>query len=248
MKYIATVILFVSMTIAVHGQQPPMGAVPPPMRHSISLSSQHGESFSVFVDGELQNRLPQSRVLVNNVSDQTHEVVVILKRPVEKAAVLSIRPGEPNVVVNVNYDQRLEKLYLYTAAHNKPDAYTQPKMVVKPTPVPATDFKPVPTRPGRVPTPVSPDELNSMAARMQAQSFDSDRLALGKVLVAASSLTSEQIAYLARTLDYSQSQVDFLKYAYGYCLDPANYTVTLEVLTYRSDKQKVLDYIATQQR
>ena len=85
-----------------------------------------------------------------------------------------------------------------------------------------------------------------MAARMQAQSFDSDRLALGKVLVTSSSLTAAQIAYLARTLDYSQSQVEFLKYAYAYCSDKNNYSTTVDILTYRADRQKVLDYIATQ--
>ena len=97
------------------------GQMPPPQRYTVSFESQHGESFSVFIDGDLKNRMPQSRVIVNDIGGQTHEVVVVLKRPVEKAAVLSLRPGEPTVTVNVNYDMRLEQLYLYTPGHNRGD-------------------------------------------------------------------------------------------------------------------------------
>ena len=93
---------------------------------------------------------------------------------------------------------------------------------------------------------VTPDGLDSMLVRMRAQAFDHERLALGKVIVASSYLTADQIARLAETIDFSNSQVEFLKYAYVYCVDPANYYRTVDVLTFTSDKRKVLDYIATQ--
>ena len=92
----------------------------------------------------------------------------------------------------------------------------------------------------------SEEQLAGMIARMKAQSFDNDRLALGKVIVASSNLTALQIARLAETIDFSSSQVDFLKYAFHYCVDPVNYYKTTDVLTFSSDKKKVLDYIATQ--
>ena len=220
---------------------------PPPERYTISFTSQHGESFTVYIDGEPQNRMPQSRVTVNNVGGQTHEVIVVMKRPVDRAATLMLRPGEPNVTVNVSYDSKLEKLYLYTAGHNRPEELAprvpRPQVVQKPQ-------KSLPQVKEKKPAPmhgVTDDELNAMAARMKAQSFDSDRLALGKVIVASSNLTAAQIAYLARTIDFSNSQVEFLKHAYAFCIDPQNYYTTVEVLTFSSDKQKVLDYIATQQ-
>ena len=224
------------------------GAPPPPVHYSASFASQHGETFSVYIDGELQNRLPQSRVLVNEISDQTHEVVVVLKRPADKAAVLMLRPGERMVTVNVNYDSRLEQLYLYTAAHNRPEA---------PLVVPTVErrlrqgeyggeVKPLAVEPVADVRRVTADELDSMIVRMRSQSFDNDRLALGKVIVASSHLTAVQIARLAETIDFSNSQVDFLKYSYSYCIDPANYYRTVDVLTFSVDKKKVLDYIATQ--
>ena len=91
------------------------------------------------------------------------------------------------------------------------------------------------------------EQVDSMVVRLKAQSFDSDRLALAKVIVAsAATLTADQIARLARVIDFSNSQVDFLKYAFHYCADPVNYTVAVDVLTFTSDKRKVLDYVAAQ--
>ena len=94
-------------------------------------------------------------------------------------------------------------------------------------------------------TVVTEEDLAAMVLRMKGQAFDSDRLALGKVIVASSRLTAKQIATLVSVLDFSASQVELLKYAYDYCADPQNYYKTLDVLTFNSDKQKVLDFIAT---
>ena len=81
---------------------------------------------------------------------------------------------------------------------------------------------------------------------MKSETFDSDRLAAGKVIVASNALTANQIAQLAQTIDFSATQVEFLKYAYVYCVDPVNYQRAVDVLTFSSDKKKVMDYIATQ--
>ena len=99
---------------------------------------------------------------------------------------------------------------------------------------------------GEGPKVVTEEDLVGMLLRMKGQPFDSDRLALGKVIVASSTLTAEQIGRLAATIDYSASQVEFLKYAFSYCADPQNYYKAIDVLTFNSDKRKVMDYIATQ--
>lgn len=251
MKRLALSLLLLLMCAVVVAQKPAAGA-PAPQRHTVRFESQHGEAFSVFIDGELQNRMPQTRVLVNDMSSQSHEVIVVMKRPVEKAAVLSLRPGEPNVMVNINYDRRLERLYLYTPAHNRAD-YVEPLPELK---VPKTYAE---HRGAQQPAVGGADKLqdtavvyteeqvDSMIVRLKGQSFDSDRLALAKVIVAsAATLNAEQIARLSQTIDFSNSRVDFLKYAYHYCIDPVNYTVAVNTLTFSSDKRKVLDYIAAQ--
>ncbi len=250
MKRLALSLLLCLMCAIAMAQKPATGALAP-QRHTVRFESQHGEAFSVFIDGELQNRMPQTRVLVNDVSSQTHEVIVVMKRPAEKAAVLSLRPGEPNVMVNINYDRRLERLYLYTPAHNRAD-YVEPLPELK---VPKTYAEQKAQQPvvatvvGQQDTTVvyTEEQVDSMLVRLKGQSFDSDRLALAKVIVAsAATLNAEQIARLAQAIDFSNSRVDFLKYAYHYCIDPVNYTVAVNTLTFSSDKRKVLDYIAAQ--
>lgn len=247
MKKTLTLLTLLCCCLCVVAQGNAPTGVPAPVHYNVSFVSQHGEAFSVFIDGELQNRMPQSRVLVSDIGDQTHEVVVVLKRPVEKCAVLQLRPGERNVVVNVNYDSRLEQVYLYTPLYNRPDAVRyeaverQMQEAVK-----ASERQELPEAVREEVRPVTDDELDSMVVRMRAQPFDSDRLALGKVIVASSHLLSRQIGVLAETIDYSNSQVDFLKYAYHYCADPANYYRAVDVLIFTADKKKVLDYIATQ--
>lgn len=221
--------------------------MPPPTRYNVSFESQHGETFSVFVNGDLQNRMPQSRVLVTDIGDQTHEVVVVLKRPAEKAAVLMLRPGEPNVTVNVNYDVRQEMLHLFTPAYNRPDG-ERPRHARHERPqVPPANNAYEPYVPEvQSPRQATDDDVDMMVLQLKAQSFDNERLALAKTLVSSAMFTSAQIARMAQTIDFSNSQVDFLKYAYSYCSDPQGYARAIEVLTFSSDKRKVTDYIATQ--
>lgn len=228
-----------------------------PRRYAINFESHNGESFNVFIDGEIANRMPQSRVMVNDISDRTHQVVVVLKRPVQKAAVIDILPGEPNIMVNVIYDERNEQLSLYTPACNRPETRDMPAPSNHLASIPTRPVPPTPTsqlatpntQPSTPPSPqqVSNEDLAAMLLRMKGQTFDSDRLALGRVIVASSNLNARQIAALVETLDYSSSQVDLLKYAYPYCIDPKNYSVAIDVLTFSADKKKVSDYIATQQ-
>jgi hypothetical protein len=251
MKRLLLTLLVCALCAVVEAQYnntPTAVKTPPPVSYSVNFNSQHGEAFSVYIDGELQNRLPSSRVIVNEVSDKTHEVVVVLKRPVDKAAVLKLRPGERTVIVNVNYDPRLEQLYLYTAAHNRPEELVVNTPKVNRTILTGTVVDPLGKKAEtkmemRI---VTDDEVDSMLVRMRAQPFDNDRLSLGKVIVASSHLTAMQIARLAETIDFSNSQVEFLKYSYGYCIDPTNYFRAVDVLTFTADKRKVLDYIATQ--
>lgn len=225
--------------------------VPAPQRHTVNFESRNYETFTVFVDGTVQNRMPQSRVMVNDVSSQTHEVVVVLKSPEQKAAVLQLLPGEPVVTVYVDYDSRLERMTLYTPSYNLAEKERVEIMGFKEAVAAKGSER---TNDGLVgadttaegPKVVTEEDLVGMLLRMKGQPFDSDRLALGKVIVASSTLTAEQIGRLASTIDYSASQVEFLKYAFSYCADPQNYYKAIDVLTFNSDKRKVMDYIATQ--
>lgn len=238
--------ILLTLTAMLCAQPAKPGSVPPPTRYNVSFESHHGESFTVFIDGDRVNRMPQSRVLVNDIGDQTHEVVVVLKRPAEKAAVMMLRPGEPNVTVNVNYDVRQEMLYLYTPTYNRPDGDREHRLRRdRPDGPLVEDFPPMAPH-ERNTRSATDDDVDMMVLQLKAQSFDNERLALAKTLVSSALFTAAQIARMGNTIDFSNSQVDFLKYAYSYCSDPVNYSRAIEILTFNADKKKVTDYIATQ--
>lgn len=250
MKRLLIIVFFMGGMVMAQG-----GHLPHPSRYTVNFESHHGESFTVFMDGEIMNRMPQSRVMVSDVSDRTHEVVVILRRPTQKAAVLNLLPGEPNVTVTVNYNAHNDEFLLYTPSVNRADSREVPPLVA-PAHTGAAPAEPAHSvgQPHHNPSYGEPlevrrateEDVNAMVARMKKQTFDSDRLALGKVIVASANLTAGQIARLAETIDFSSSQVDFLKYAYHYCIDKVNYQLAIDVLTFSTDKKKVVDYIATQ--
>jgi len=174
----------------------------------------------------------------------------VLKSPEQKAAVLQLLPGEPVVTVYVDYDSRLERMTLYTPSYNlaeKENGYVgSGQMTVNGEQSSGNGGVTENDGSEEGPKAVTEEDLVGMLLRMKGQSFDSDRLALGKVIVASATLTAEQIGRLASTIDYSASQVEFLKYAFSYCADPQNYYKAIDVLTFNSDKRKVMDYIATQ--
>jgi len=215
---------------------------------NVVFESQHGEAFTVFIDGDIMNRMPQGRVMVNDVSPTEHEVVVVLRRPAEKAAVLRIIPGEPNVTVSVDFDAKNEYLHLYTPPCNRPempdDRYWN-ENIEEGIAAEYSESEPALTdeSPARLAT---IDDVDFIVSQLKAISFDSDRLALAKTLLATSLFSSEQIALIGQTLDFSNTQVEFLKYAFTYCYDPRNYSRAMEILAFSSDRKKVADYIATQ--
>ena len=245
MKKIFLLSLAVLLGSMLYAQPTRPGSVPPPTRYSVSFESQHGETFSVFIDGDLQNRMPQSRVMVTDIGDQTHEVVVVLKRPAEKAAVLMLRPGEPNVTVNVSYDSRSELFHLYTPAYNRPDGDREAHRRRERPEVHPAGYEPY-TPAEQSARQATDDDVDMMVLQLKEQPFDNERLALAKTLVSSAMFTSAQIARMGQTIDFSNSQVDFLKYAYSYCSDPQGYARAMEILTFNADRRKVADYIATQ--
>lgn len=248
----ALTLIFVCLLSVVAAAQPstvPQAGSAPVQRHTVSFEAQHGEAFTVFLDGNEINRMPQGYVTINDIASKTHEVVVVLRRPVSKAAVLHLRPAEARIKVSVTYSQVSDCLVLYTPSANLADPQALAAAGPSAAQGNASAAQPAAGTPAVELPPMrsaTDDDVTVMTANMQRQPFDSDRLALGKVYVASASFTAAQIARLVQMLDFSESQVALLKYAYPYCSDRDNYATAVEVLPLSSDRKKVLDYIAVQ--
>jgi hypothetical protein len=88
---------------------------------------------------------------------------------------------------------------------------------------------------------VSNSEMNAIIKALKNESFDSARGKLARMIVRSNTLTSRQIADMAKTFSFDSNRYDFLLFAYDSCVDPQNYAVavnTLEFSTNRSDLMK----------
>lgn len=206
-------------------QQPPHVA----MQHSVVLMAAHDEEFQVYVDGNIVNKQPQNSVVVRNLSPQPHDIYVVLKRPADKITMIQIKPVAKVDNYQVAYDFRdnMLKVFPMRPQPGQPDQAHQPQHTPQPVAPPVC----------------SPEEAEHMYSLLKKESFDDNRLSLAKQMVSTHNMSALQIKHLAESFTFNNGKVDFLKYAYAYCVDPQNYYECLDVLTFSSDKEEVLKFI-----
>ena len=63
MRYLTAISLFLLLCLATTAQTGNLSVTktPPPVHYGVNFVSQHGEAFNVYIDGNLQNRLPLRR-------------------------------------------------------------------------------------------------------------------------------------------------------------------------------------------
>ena len=215
---------------------------PPPATPSIVFESRHGETFQVYLNGDLMNNVPRTQVVVDNLDGYMQEAIVILTHPARKAAIIQVFATLEGTPVFVNYDDRNQQLNLQTT-QREDYLYEEQPAVMPPTPsIPPTP--PVIEPPA--PATVSDAWVDEMIVLINRQSFDKEKLTTARGLLSNGlPFTAAQIARITSTMTFSSTQVDFLKDAYLHCYDPENYEHALAVLTFSTDRQKVRTYIAS---
>ena len=223
-----------------HGNHHGTPTPPPPPSPTIVVEAQRGETFQVYIDGDLVNAMPQSQVVASCLGGRNSEVIVVLHQPARKAATIQVAATPQGTPVTVVYDNRQQLLRLVS----------QPSRPTTPAP-PAPNTHPNPPAPNTPPmivehrTPVSDAWVSDMISLIKKQPFDSEKLATAKSLLGnPQPFTVSQISRITQTLDFSSSQVDFLKAAYSHCYDPENYERAIAILKHSSDRKKVRNHIS----
>lgn len=189
-----------------------------PVSSSIVLSSRHGETFISYIDGDIVNRTPQSRVVIPNVTLEMHDIYVVLKRPADKICMMPILPQKPmeEIAVEYNMQRHLLEMTCLTAT------------------VPVQEFLEI----------CSPEDFREMLARLKKESFDDSRMDYVKLFFKGPTLfTCQQIKAMGETFSFDKGKVEFLKKAYEKCSDPQNFYQCIDILTFSSYKKEILDYI-----
>lgn len=189
-----------------------------PTTSTIILNAEHGEAFVVYIDGDIVNQLPQSHVMIPNVTHELHDVYVVLKRPTDKIVMMSFFPQHQKEEIAVAYDmqQRILSMTCLTSV------------------IPINE---------RWET-CSSEDFDRMLIRLKKESFDDDRMDLAKMFLSGPVyFTSQQIKEMAEVFSFSKGKVEFLKASYENCSDPHNFYICIDVLPFSSDKKEVMNYI-----
>ena len=252
MKKIALLLTF-SLVALVAAAQPRTTAGPRPGNYSLNIVAQGDELFTVYVDGDQMNHRPSPTLTVRDLDASEHEVIVVISRPARKAAVAYVTPRERVSTLTVDYHSRTQQLEIVVPhADIRPERTGHRPGEARPAPR-GGNFEQtiIINQPGtqqpepRGPVVAGEDQVAAMVARLKGESFDDDRTALAHSMVASTPLSASQIARLAATFSFDNAKVEFLEYAFAYCVDRENYHVVTDVLTFSSDKQRVLRYAET---
>lgn len=246
-----------------YGQQPAAGGI-------VTFRARSNETFVVYVDGIPLNRVPQQQVSLSNSGGTLSHITIRLASPEDRVTSFDVAPTLRNLTYMVDYNARRGLLTAYQYQETGAYPGQQPNSPYPPQPVrpgqPATPAvpQPVPGHPAHpahptapVPPAVTPqgpipgrplphateNEMSSIMGMIKQEAFDNDKLSLAKTFIKSKSVTTAQVIRLAQSISFENKRLDLLLYAYEYCVDPANYYQTAEVLTYSSNKQKLLDAI-----
>lgn len=187
--------------------------------HTVTIAAEHGEEFVVYVDGDIVHRKPSSIVIVSDLSHQTHDIYVVLKRPMDKITMVKFHP-------NMSIDK-------YVVSYNVKDGMLR-----------LLPMQPVPTvSPMQPPHVCTFEEVERMFNALKQEPFDETRLSMAQNMVTNNKMAAHQIKRLAESFSFDNNKLSFLKYAYDYCIDRQNYYECVDVLSFSSDKEALLRYI-----
>ena len=91
---------------------------------------------------------------------------------------------------------------------------------------------------------VSTSDMSAIIKALKAETFDSTREKLAKMIVCGNMLTSRQIADMAKTFQFDSNRRNFLIDAYRNCADQQNYVVAVNTLQFSSSRNEVMREIS----
>ena len=85
---------------------------------------------------------------------------------------------------------------------------------------------------------------NDAVKSFKNEPFDNNRLRMAEMIFRSEgAVNSRQAAMIAETFSFDSNRLEFLKLAYGHCIDRHNYYITLKTLDFDSSREKLMDFI-----
>ncbi|MBQ2540931.1 MAG: DUF4476 domain-containing protein [Paludibacteraceae bacterium] len=78
---------------------------------------------------------------------------------------------------------------------------------------------------------------------LKDQSFDDKRLEVAKLCVSLGAFCTSDLAQVAETFSFDDRRLEFLRFAYPYCLDPENYFMLKKSFSFESNFNALMESI-----
>jgi len=86
-------------------------------------------------------------------------------------------------------------------------------------------------------------DFNSALASVKKQNFDDTKSKVAKQIVEANCLDVNQIKQLANTINFEETKLDFVKFAYEYCTEKNKYFKLNDIFSFSSNVDELTEYI-----
>ena len=228
---------------------------------ALSVSSDNGERFFLILNGIKQNVYPQSRVRVEDLPMVQNDVQIIFddnRTPAIMRTITFMDPVDGNAVnlslkltrdrngyarlvfnrmSNIERDYRGEQGE-YIMHYGRDNAPTQ--VVVTTPPVQVT---PAPPPPPPAPMPMNSVAFSDAVKAIKSSSFDDTRLSTAKTIANNNYFTVDQVITICKCFSFSDTKLDFAKYAFRRTVDNNSYYRVNSVFSFDSEKTALNDFV-----
>lgn len=87
----------------------------------------------------------------------------------------------------------------------------------------------------------TPEEIAEITSTLKKLNFDDNRMPVAKLFVKVRPVTVKGLESMAKQFSFDDKKVDFLVFAYDYCVDKENYSRLRNVFTFSSNSDKFLN-------
>lgn len=232
---------------------------------ALSVFSETGERFYLILNGVKQNMYAQSRVRIEGLPQVVNDVQIIFddnRTPAINRTITFMDPVEGdavNLTMKITRDRNgyarlafhrltsLERDYrgeqgeyiMYYGRDNvRPGGgsggftTTAPTQVVPPAPPPPVAMDPV--------------SFSDALKAIRSSSFDDTKLSTAKTIGNQNYFTTDQVMTICKLFSFSDTKLNFAKFAYSRTVDYQNYYKVASVFSFDSDRKALNDFINAQ--
>jgi hypothetical protein len=220
---------------------------------SVTVFTENGEKFTLFVNGEQKNSKPADHAMADNLWGPNFKVRIVFKD-------MSLREVEKTIMNHPNtslfYVLRIGKKGDYMLEKTTSDYIHHGETVKEeeaPPPPPPAHEKQAEHKSessskkpgGGCKSPMPEGDFQASIAVISNAPFEGPKTSNAKKLVEGHCLTCDQIREVMYVVSYESSRLSIAKAAYTHCFDPANYDEVRNVLNSNKSKEELDAYIAS---